>query len=290
MTGSTSPSSAGLAVHATCRRPGSRAAAAAKGSGGGGAQEPSPTSRPASTSSAAAVSATVRLSTPSTARKLSLASGRGEIRWRWGLRPTRPQHAAGMRVEPPPSVAWAIGTIPAATAAPEPPDDPPDVRARSHGLRVAPNRFVFVHGWIAHSGSVVEPDEDEARGAQARDDVVIVGRDPVPEEAGAAGHPPPGHGAAVLDRDRDAGERPRVTGADGLRGRERLVGVDVDERVDLRVKLLDAAQRGLDELGRADLARVHERGELERGTREQVGAGGHPPRTLERSGRWRVTV
>src|SRR4029077_14734677 len=80
-----------------------------------------------------------------------------EMRLRWGLRPTRPQHAAGMRVEPPPSLACAIGTMPAATAVAEPPDEPPDVRAGSQGLRVAPNRFVFVHGRIPHSGSVVEP-------------------------------------------------------------------------------------------------------------------------------------
>ena len=42
-----------------------------------------------------------------------------------------------MRVEPPPSLAWATGTISAATADAEPPEEPPDVRAGSHGLRVA---------------------------------------------------------------------------------------------------------------------------------------------------------
>jgi hypothetical protein len=43
-----------------------------------------------------------------------------------------------MRIDPPPSLPWAIGTTPAATAAAEPPLDPPEVRSRSHGLRVAP--------------------------------------------------------------------------------------------------------------------------------------------------------
>ena len=42
------------------------------------------------------------------------------------------------RTDPPPSDPCAIGTIPAATAAPAPPDDPPGVRPRSHGLRVGP--------------------------------------------------------------------------------------------------------------------------------------------------------
>ena len=60
------------------------------------------------------------------------------MRPRAGLRPTRPQHAAGMRIEPPPSLAWAIGTMPDATAAAEPPEEPPVVRAVSHGLRAAP--------------------------------------------------------------------------------------------------------------------------------------------------------
>jgi hypothetical protein len=45
-----------------------------------------------------------------------------------------------MRAEPPPSVASAIVSIPLATAAAEPPDEPPELRSRSHGLRVGPNR------------------------------------------------------------------------------------------------------------------------------------------------------
>lgn len=43
-----------------------------------------------------------------------------------------------MRIEPAASVPCAIGTIPAATAAPAPPLEPPALRPRSHGLRVAP--------------------------------------------------------------------------------------------------------------------------------------------------------
>ena len=103
------------------------------------------------------MSCTVCVSTPSTARKLSPVSGASEMRPRCGLRPTRPQHAAGIRVEPPPSLACAMGTMPAATAVAEPPDEPPLVRAGSQGLRVGPKRLVLVHGRMPHSGSVVEP-------------------------------------------------------------------------------------------------------------------------------------
>ena len=43
-----------------------------------------------------------------------------------------------MRIEPPPSLAWAIGNIPAATADAAPPLEPPGERAGSHGLRLIP--------------------------------------------------------------------------------------------------------------------------------------------------------
>ena len=62
-----------------------------------------------------------------------------------------------MRVEPPPSVAWASGTMPAATAVAEPPEEPPGVRVGSHGLRVGPKRAVSVTGRMPHSGRVVDP-------------------------------------------------------------------------------------------------------------------------------------
>ena len=45
-----------------------------------------------------------------------------------------PHSDAGMRMEPPVSLPMPMGTIPAATAAPEPPLEPPGTRRRSHGL------------------------------------------------------------------------------------------------------------------------------------------------------------
>src|SRR5690606_40195532 len=49
-----------------------------------------------------------------------------------------PHLAAGSRTEPPPSLPWATGTRPAATAAAAPPLDPPVEREVSHGLRHGP--------------------------------------------------------------------------------------------------------------------------------------------------------
>ena len=56
------------------------------------------------------------------------------IRPRVGLSPTNPQHDAGIRIEPPPSEPCATGTRPAATAAAAPPEEPPAIRVRSHGV------------------------------------------------------------------------------------------------------------------------------------------------------------
>src|SRR3972149_5998362 len=71
--------------------------------------------------------------------------------------PNTPQQDAGMRIEPPPSLACAIGTIPLATAAAEPPLDPPVVRSVSQGLRLAPKSFGSVVGTRPNSGVFVLP-------------------------------------------------------------------------------------------------------------------------------------
>src|SRR5262245_65489863 len=52
-----------------------------------------------------------------------------------GIRPTTPQSEAGPRIDPPVSEPSATGTMPAATAAPEPDEEPPVKRARFQGLR-----------------------------------------------------------------------------------------------------------------------------------------------------------
>ena len=74
-----------------------------------------------------------------------------------GLRPNTPQHAAGIRMEPPASFPWAMATMPEATAAPAPPLEPPGVRVVSHGLRVGPNLTGSVVAPIAISGRLVLP-------------------------------------------------------------------------------------------------------------------------------------
>src|SRR5262245_9749977 len=71
--------------------------------------------------------------------------------------PNSPQQDAGMRIEPPPSPPPAIGTIRLATAAADPPLDPPLMRSVFHGFRVGPNSSGSVYGVSPSSGVPVFP-------------------------------------------------------------------------------------------------------------------------------------
>ncbi len=62
-----------------------------------------------------------------------------EIRPKVGFRPKVPQKDEGTRIDPLVSDPIASATMPAATAAPEPEDDPPAMRERSCGLRQSPS-------------------------------------------------------------------------------------------------------------------------------------------------------
>ena len=55
-----------------------------------------------------------------------------------GFSPTMPQTVAGMRTEPAESVPRASGTCRPATAAAEPPLDPPTMQSVRQGLHVVP--------------------------------------------------------------------------------------------------------------------------------------------------------
>ena len=71
--------------------------------------------------------------------------------------PNSPEYDAGMRIEPPPSLPVHAGKSPAATAAAEPPDEPPGVRSTFHGFLVMPCNGVFVKLTVPCSDAVVSP-------------------------------------------------------------------------------------------------------------------------------------
>src|ERR1700721_4505870 len=68
-----------------------------------------------------------------------------------------PHTAAGWRIEPPVSVPMASGASYAATAAADPPDEPPGIRVRSHGLRLGPKAEFSVEEPMANSSMLVLP-------------------------------------------------------------------------------------------------------------------------------------
>ena len=138
--------------------PGGVRADSTNGRSGGGAASRSPWTGPATTSSHRAVSSTRRLTHPATLSPYQCSgSGARDTRPRWVLSPNRPQQPAGMRIEPPPSDAYAAPTRPAATAAADPPLDPPGLNPCFHGLCVTPNASDSVNGKIASSGICVRP-------------------------------------------------------------------------------------------------------------------------------------
>src|SRR5208283_1257549 len=71
--------------------------------------------------------------------------------------PLTPQKQAGSRIEPPVSDPRATMASPAATAAAEPPLEPPGILSRSQGFRVAPQNDVSVDDPIANSSMFAFP-------------------------------------------------------------------------------------------------------------------------------------
>ena len=103
-------------------------------------------------------------------------SGASDTRPRWGLSPNRPQLAAGMRIEPAPSVAWAMPHQPGRHGrAALPPLEPPGVRSGSQGLRVTPQLGDSVCADDGQLGQVGLADDHRAGRAQAADELGVLG-------------------------------------------------------------------------------------------------------------------
>ena len=101
-------------------------------------------------------SATVRVIGPRDCRTVVSTSSDG-MRSGVGRSPTTPQHDAGMRIDPPVSPPNATDAIPAATAAPLPPLDPPGVIPSRHGFWVGGKIVFDVPIDAASSGRFVLP-------------------------------------------------------------------------------------------------------------------------------------
>ena len=110
-------------------------------------------------SNSAALSRTERVRAWATTSPLIMSptSGPNGVRARVGLSPNTPQQEAGIRMEPPPSPPCAIGTSPAATAAAEPPLEPPVDILMSQGFLAGPNSSDSVVGRMPSSAVLVLP-------------------------------------------------------------------------------------------------------------------------------------
>src|SRR5271157_44016 len=115
-------------------------------------------SRPAITWSSAAASLTLRVMGPIWSRLDAKAtSPYRETLPYVGFNPTVPHRLAGCRMEPPVSVPRAATQRPAATAAAEPPLEPPGIRDRSHGFFVTWNEEFSVDDPMANSSMLSLP-------------------------------------------------------------------------------------------------------------------------------------
>ena len=90
-------------------------------------------------------------------------TGHTGTRPNWPLMPASPVKQHGMRIEPPPSVPSASGTIPEASAAELPPLEPPAVR---HILDQAAKQFLTLGCVVEHVEQVFETDPVEIWAAE----------------------------------------------------------------------------------------------------------------------------
>ena len=74
-----------------------------------------------------------------------------------GFKPVKPQKAAGCLIDPPVSEPEETVTIPDATAAAEPPEEPPGTLEKSHGFLTLPKKLVSLVEPIANSSIFVLP-------------------------------------------------------------------------------------------------------------------------------------
>ena len=119
----------------------------------------------------AALSRTLRVTAPleMICTGSTRSAGSPGSRPRVGLSPTRPQAAAGMRMDPPPSLAWARGTAPPATTTALPPEEAPAEWAGSQGLRTGSISVCAAYSVLAlkpNSGSRLLPSITTPRSRQ----------------------------------------------------------------------------------------------------------------------------
>ena len=156
-----------------------------------------------------------------------------------------------MRIDPPTSFAWAIGTTWAATAAAAPPLEPPGVCSGFQGVPRRAEQFRLGGRADRKLGEVRLPDGDQPGASEAGRQFRVGVRDVAPEQGAALGERHPrDFRDEILHQKRHAGEGPV---------RERRVGLVAgpiehagDHRVQLAVHGFAAPDRVVDQLSGMD--------------------------------------
>ena len=152
-----------------------------------------------------------------------------------------------MRTEPARSVPMASAPHPLASAAPAPPDEPPGVCSRFHGLRVVPQKRVVGNRLGPAFGHVGDAEHDAAGFLEPGHDRGVFARHVVFEHVRAPGDALPRHVDHVLDGEGNTvQEAQRIAVADrrlgGLGFGAGGFGADDGEGVDVGLHGLDAGQ------------------------------------------------
>ena len=166
-----------------------------------------------------------------------------------------------MRIDPAPSLACASETMPEATAAALPPDEPPGVRVVSHGFRAGPKRCGSVTGRIPSSGTLVLPTmmAPASRSRRTTEPSMGGSQSPVARMPKVVRMPWVRARMSLMAIGTPASGRwsPALTRVGLL---ERALGHQRDEGVQLSVEALDRPERGLHQLACAELAVAHQGG------------------------------
>ncbi len=191
------------------------------------------------------------------------------------LKPTSPQHAAGMRLDPPPSVPTPIGPEPGSHrrrgAARRPAAGPREVPR----VRGAPEQRRLGEAFMAEFRGRRLADEDRAGALQPRHRRRISRRDIVGQRYRAKGGAHAGRVDQILDRERHAVQRSqRIAARHGGFGRARrcprLLGAHRDKGVEARLALRDAGEDALHYLDRRHRTPCDERGQLGRRDKGEI--------------------
>ena len=161
-----------------------------------------------------------------------------------------PLQCAGQRSEPPMSLPCAIVPMPAATAAPAPPDDPPQVMSASQGFSVSPCSGLSVKPRNENSGVLVRPMHDRAGLLEIAHDRRVGRRDDVHLRGHAVGVGPALVVDVFLDRDRHAVQQAELAAfcprlVRGFCRLERLLGEIDDDRVEFWIDRAHARDMSL---------------------------------------------